>query len=285
MTMAKWLGLVAVAGLGASTIVVVDAGDVAVVYRFGEVNRTLNAGLGFRLPSPIEAHELVDVSEVRRADPKPVRMLTGDTNLIDVDLVIQYNVADPVVYQLGMVDGESTLIAGVLAITNDIVATMEVDILLTTGRRTLQRAVETRAQALLDRTHTGLRIDAVEVREISPPPAVLDAFNDVSSARGDRETLALAAEAYASKRIPEVRGQAAEQVEHAKAQAATRAAVVAGEVAHFESLVVADRLSSKSTRAQMWLDAVTAVGEVVTVLPLRNKTEIRLALKPKSSAP
>ena len=57
---------------------------------------------------PIEQHEIVDVSEVRRAEPGPVCMLTGDTNLVDVDLIIQYRVSDPVAFQLGMADVQET---------------------------------------------------------------------------------------------------------------------------------------------------------------------------------
>ena len=283
MSSANWASGAVGFGLLMSSVVLVDAGDVAVVYRLGEVHRSLTAGLGFRAPWPLESHEIVDVSGVRRAEPGPIRMLTGDTNLVDVDLVIQYNVSDPVAYQLGLKAAELTLLSVVSAITKDIVATMAVDILLTTGRTGLQQAAETRAQVLLDRYHTGLRVDAVEVREITPPPTVLDAFNDVSSARGDRETLALAAEAYASKRLPEVRGEAARQTEAAKAAAAERSAKTDGDVARFESLLVAKRASPASTRAQAWLETARRVGERVDVLPLRDQTEIRIGAAVPSS--
>ena len=112
-------------------------------------------------------------------------MLTGDTNLVDVDLIIQYRVADPVAFQLGMAAAEETLSGVVFAVTKDRVATMGVDVLLTTGRTELQQGAAASANALLDRLQTGLHVDAVEVREITPPPDVLDAFKDVSSARGD----------------------------------------------------------------------------------------------------
>ena len=275
--MSKLASLVLLGLLAFSSTVIVDTGDVAVVYRFGAVDRTLAAGLGLRAPWPIEHHEIVDVSEVRRAEPGPVRMLTGDTNLVDVDLVIQYRVSDPVTFQLGMADVEETLAGVVFAVTKDRVATMGVDVLLTTGRTELQQGAARSANVLLNRLNTGLRVDAVEVREITPPPDVLDAFKDVSSARGDRETLALAAEAYASKRLPQVRGAAAEEMEAAKTFAADRAAHAAGDVSRFQEFLQAKRAAPRAIQAQLWLETARTVGQQVDVLPLSEGTEVRIA--------
>lgn len=277
MTPLRLGGLVALLGVIAGSLVVVDTGDVAVVYRFGAIDRTLGAGLSFRAPWPIERHEVVGVSEVRRVEPGPVRMLTGDTNLVDVDLVIQYRVADPVAYQLGIARAEETLTSIIFSVTKDAVATMGVDVLLTTGRAALQQDSARSANVLLSQLGTGMTVDAVEVREINPPPDVLDAFKDVSSARGDRETLALAAEAYASKRLPQVRGQAAQHLESAKSFSADRSAQAAGEVSKFENLLEAHRASPRAVKAQLWLETAQAVGETVEVLPLADGTEVRVA--------
>jgi len=274
MSLKGVIGAAALIGVMSSSLVIVDSGDVAVVYRFGAVDRTLNSGLGVHAPWPIEHHEIVDVSEVRRAEPGQIRMLTGDTNLVDIDLVIQYSVTDPIVYQLGLADAEPTLVGVVFSVTKDIIATMSVDTLLTTGRTQLQQDAEAAAQDVLDQYSTGLRVDAVEVRELRPPPAVLDAFKDVSSARGDKETFALAAEGYASKRLPEVRGMAAEQTEKAKAYSAERAAHTSGDVARFASLLQAKRSSPRSTRTQLWVETIQKVGKTADVHILRGETEI-----------
>jgi len=276
----RWIGLSVLALLTASSAVFVDSGDVAVVYRLGVIDRTLTAGLGLRAPWPIESHEIVGVSEVRRVEAGKVRMLTGDTNLIDVDLIIQYTISDPVAYQVGLSHPEETLTSVVFGVTKDIIATMGVDVLLTTGRAQLQREAEVAAQVLLDKHGTGLRLAAVEVRELTPPPAVLDAFKDVSSARGDRDTLALAAEAYVSKRLPEVRGVGTAQVESSKAYAAERHARASGDVARFSQLLEADRVAPSSTRAQLWADTVSRVGQRAEVHVLRGETEISLPSKP-----
>ena len=115
---------------------------------------------------------------------------------------------------------------------------------------------------------------------ITPPPDVLDAFKDVSSARGDRETLALAAEAYASKRLPQVRGAAAEEMEAAKAFAADCAAHAVGDVSRFQELLQAKRAAPRAIQAQLWLETARTVGQQVDVLPLSEGTEVRVAPDP-----
>ena len=278
--MIRWIGIALLATLAASSTVLVDSGNVAVVYRFGEIDRTLTAGLGLRAPWPIESHEIVGVSEVRRVETGKVRMLTGDTNLIDVDLVIQYTISDPVAYQTGLSDPQATLTGVVFSVTKDIIATMGVDVLLTTGRSQLQQRAEVAAQSLLDGLGTGLRVAAVEVRELTPPPAVLDAFKDVSSARGDRDTLALAAEAYVSKRLPEVRGVGTEHVEASKAYAAQRIARASGDVSHFSQQLAAKRLAPQSTRAQLWSETLERVSNKAEIHVLRGETEVSIPAVP-----
>ncbi|HCH64918.1 MAG: hypothetical protein CL927_04940 [Deltaproteobacteria bacterium] len=225
---------------------VVETGDLAVVFRLGEINRTAQAGLGLRLPWPLEMHEIVSVSEVRRVEPGRTRMLTGDTNLVDLDLVVQVTVADPAQWLTGTADPEAEAAAIVTAVATDVVATMDVDRLLTTGRTELQQRVLRDSQAILTSLNTGARIDAVNIRELTPPPAVVDAFNDVSSARGDRETLALGAEAYTSKRIPEARGQTATLLSSAHARAAERIAAAQADIARFQAAA-----ASPSPRAEV----------------------------------
>lgn len=270
------LGLLFAGLVASSSIVAVDSGDVAVVYRFGAINRAMEPGLNLRAPWPIESHQVVAVSEVRRIEPGRTRMLTGDTNLVDVDLVIQTTISDPIAYLVGLQDPDKTLSSIVLASTADVVSTVGVDALLTTGRTELQTRVAAAAQAALDEWGAGIRVAAIEVRELSPPEVVVDAFNDVSSARGDRETLALAAEAYASERLPGVRGEAGALKESARALAAMRGAQASGEVARFTALQAEAKRAPAATRGHLWSKTAAQVGATVQVHVIKDDTEIRV---------
>lgn len=255
-----------------SGLFLVDPGEQAVVFRFGAVDRVVGSGVQLRAPFPIESQVLVATGEVRRAAGDKRRMLTGDTNLVDLELVTQYSVADPAAFLLASGDPDALVSSTVASVATQVVATIEVDTLLTTGRTALQQRVQADAQTQLDALGTGIRLVAVEVADLTPPPAVVDAFNDVSSARGDRDTLALAAEAYSSDLLPRTRGDASSEVEAARSDAARRDAQASGEVDRFEALLPAWRRAPKAMHAQ--LVASTWADVTATIRPVHPDAEV-----------
>ena len=153
----------------------VSPGEDAVVYRLGAVSRTHGSGLGFRLPWPLEWEERVDVETIRRLELKRVRLLTGDTNLIDLEVVVQYRVSDAVDFLNQIEEPESMVASLVSAVAAEQVSHMAVDSLITHGRSLLQQAMKTEAQSQLVRLDAGVEIASIEVRELVPPSVVVDA--------------------------------------------------------------------------------------------------------------
>lgn len=267
--MKRLLGLGIVAGLllsAWSSVMLVDADEVAVVYRLGAVSRTASAGLSLRLPAPIEHDERVHVTEVRRVEPGQRILLTGDTNLVVVDLVAQYTVSDPVAFSVNLIDPEAAIADALRGETAAQVSGMEVDVLLTTGRGALQQQIKSATQARLDALGVGVALDAVELRSLEPPDAVVAAFNDVSSARGDRDTMILAAQSYASRHIPDVRGQAAQLSEEARADAADVVAEARADVERFDGLVGEWRRAPEALRQVLVAEVAGGVEAEVRVV-------------------
>jgi len=262
-----WLG---------SGLMVVDTGERALVYRFGALTRAEGAGLHLRLPWPVERDERLNVTEVRRVESAQTRLLTADTNLVQLALAVQYTVGDPVAWTLQAAEPEAVIAALVQSAAEAGVASMPVDELLTTGRADLERQVLEAGQAAVDALRLGVRLVAVDVRELVPPGPVVDAFNDVSSARGDRETLALSAEAYASKLLPDVRGQAARDTEQARADAARSLARAQAETARFAELLPAWRRDAEGTRVDLHARALAAVQDAVALQVVPAGAEIVL---------
>jgi membrane protease subunit HflK len=79
------------------------------VLQFGRYKESTESGLRWRLPYPIQSHELVNVSGVRTLEIgyrgseknkvlKEALMLTDDENIINIQFAVQYILKDPVEY-------------------------------------------------------------------------------------------------------------------------------------------------------------------------------------------
>jgi membrane protease subunit HflK len=102
------LALVVIVWL-ASGFYIVDASQRGLVLQFGRYKESTESGLRWRLPYPIQAHELVNVSGVRTLEVgyrgseknkvlKEALMLTDDENIINIQFAVQYILKDPVDY-------------------------------------------------------------------------------------------------------------------------------------------------------------------------------------------
>ena len=267
-----------VLGWLATGVMMIDTGQKALIYRFGAITRVAGAGLHLRLPWPVEHDERLNVTEVRRVELPSSRLLTADTNLVQLSLVVQYTVGDPASWVLATDQPEEVISGLVQSAAMSSAAAMTVDVLLTTGRADLERQLMQACQQLVDARQLGVRLVAVDVRELVPPGPVVDAFNDVSSARGDRETLALSAEAYASKLLPDVRGEAAQLGEQARSGAAQRVAECKSDTARFEQLHEAWRMDRVATRVELHAQALEAVAPHLQVITVPAGAEITLPM-------
>ncbi len=201
----------------------VNPGEVGVVKRFGRVIDTMGSGAHYRMPWPIDSVEVVNIVQVRRAEiglllpehehqaflPEKVQLLTGDENVINVEAIIHYRIKDAArfLYRLNF-SAERLLHNAVAAALVELVGQIGVDDILTTGKTEAQARTLRKAQAVLDQYESGLQITAFNIKAISPPPAVADAFRDVMTAREDKEQTINQARGYRNSIIPEARGKA-----------------------------------------------------------------------------
>ena len=99
------VGLVILGWLASGFYIVVE-GQRGVVLTFGKFSETTNAGLRWRLPYPVQSHEIVELTSVRTVElgyrnnvkTKVLReslMLTDDENIIDIQFAVQFILKDP----------------------------------------------------------------------------------------------------------------------------------------------------------------------------------------------
>ena len=258
---------------------VVQQNEQGVLLRFGRVRSILPAGMHFILPYPLETMRLVRTTEVRtmsvgfghhedddlldpEATAEEVQWLTGDTNIVEMQTAIQYIIKSPVEYLFRVADfsdGQPRDVAlrkAAESVLTSLVARMTVDDVLSSGKARIQEESRVQIQELVDEMGLGVQVVSVNIVEDNPPPNVMAAFNDVSSAKADRQRLMNVADGYAKDLLPRARAQANRIRQEAEIYRSEVVNAAHGAAQRFVSLADQVRTSPQVSKERMWLEMV-----------------------------
>ncbi len=265
-----------------------------VVLRFGRAVRTYPAGMHFTWPYPVETLRRVRTTEMRTLpvgfkfrdqirgvppSPKERQWLTSDTNLVELKVVIQYRVKEPVDYLFGVADfrdgrrRDFALVKLVESTLTMLIGKMPVDEALSIGKAYLQEEARQRGQRLADAMHLGLQIASINIVEVNPPPDVIVAFNDVSSAKADRERIVNEADAYAKELLPRARAQAHRVLQDAEIYRSQQINTAQGASERFLQLASEVRTAPEISRRRLWLETIESVlskADIIVYPPPRD---------------
>lgn len=282
-----------------SGIYIVGPGQQGVVRQFGKVLKKTSGGLNYHIPWPIQQVDVVNLEHILRLEvgfrtlprgpgvtrpvPAESHMLTGDENIVDAQIIVQYRIKDPVQYLFRLRDPVTTLRAATEVALRSRVGNTTVDEVLTVGRAKVQDETHTLLQQLMDTYESGLLVTAVKLQTVDAPEQVKDAFNEVVRAREDREKLVRQAEGYREDLIPKARGQAQEIIRAAEAYKEERILKSRGDAARFSSVLTEYRKAPGVTRERLHLETLERVlpevekivlsgdgAGVVPILPLKE---------------
>ncbi|HET9459909.1 MAG TPA: FtsH protease activity modulator HflK [Sphingomicrobium sp.] len=184
-----------------------------VVTRFGRYVSTLDPGIGFTFPSPIDRVQKLDVENIRTVDlgsqTSEDLMLTGDQNIIDIAYSVRWNVRDPEQYLFEIARPDETIRQVAESAMRAVVSGVSLDDAIGDRRSEIETEVAQRMQRILDSYRAGVRIQGVAIKEADPPQSVNDAFKDVSAAQQDAQRYINAANAYAQQLRQKAQGEAA----------------------------------------------------------------------------
>ncbi len=244
--------------LAFDSVVVVEERERGVVLRFGKFERNMNPGLNFKFPRPIESVLKVDFTTVRSVTEQ-ARMLTRDENLVVVKFNVQYRVADPHLFLFGTRDPDDGLRQATESAVRQVVGANTLDEILIGQRALLVAEVRQVLQTTLNDYQTGLEISDVNFQEVEPPEQVKAALDDAIAAREDKERLIRESEAYASRVVPEARGEAARVTLESEGFKEVTIARAEGETSRFTLLVNQYRLAPEVTRKRLLLETMQEV--------------------------
>lgn len=265
-----FLGLLAAAVLAlwlASGFYKVEANERAVVLRFGKYLETAEPGLRWRLPWPIEMHQIVDFTGVRTVEvgyrgsernknPREALMLTDDENIVTIFFAVQYRLKSPEDYLFRDRAPDETVKQVAESAMREIVGKSKMDFVLYEGREAIAVQAQALMQQMLDRYRTGVDVVRVTLQNAQPPEQVQAAFDDAVKAGQDRERLRNEGEAYANAVIPRARGTAARMVEEAEAYKQRVIAQAQGDSERFLRLYDQYRLAPSATRERLYLETM-----------------------------
>ena len=253
-------------------IYVLDEQERGVVLRFGKYHQTLDPGLNWK-PRLMDQVFPVNVTRERQYASEG-RMLTQDENIVEMQIVVQYNISDVKSFVLNVRDPEFSLRQATESALRHVVGSTKLDQVLSEGRGQISDEVKVKLQSYLDNYGTGIQVVKITIQEARPPAQVKAAFDDVIKAKEDEERLKNEASAYANGIVPEARGRAQRMLEEAAAYRGKVVAEAQGEAQRFEKLLAEYRKAPEVTRERLYLDAVqrvmSATSKVLVDVPGGN---------------
>ena len=254
-------------------VYMVGPDEVGVVRTFGEYTRVAQSGLNYHFPYPIEQVNTPAVTEVKRIEigfrtlrngqyrtvEKESLMLTGDENIVDAEMIVQYKIKDPVSYLFNIVEPELTVRQAAEASLRTVVGRNKIDETLTTGKFAIQEGTKTQLQLILDKYESGIHIVAVQLQDVSPPKEVIGAFKDVASAKEDKNRMVNQAEGYRNDVIPKARGEAEAMIRDAEGFKQARIKRSEGDAAKFTTILKEYRKAKSITQKRLYLETMEKV--------------------------
>ena len=254
-------------------VYIVGPDEVGVVRTFGEFTRVTQSGLNWKFPAPIETANTPKVTEVKRIEigfrslkngqyrtvEKESLMLTGDENIVDAEMIVQYKIKDPVSYLFNIVEPELTVRQAAEASLRTVVGRNKIDETLTTGKFSIQEETKLQLQVILNKYESGIHVVAVQLQDVSPPKEVIGAFKDVASAKEDKNRMVNQAEGYRNDVIPKARGEAEAMIRDAEGFRDSRVKRAEGDAAKFTTILKEYNKAKTITEKRLYLETMEKV--------------------------
>lgn len=291
----KWLLLLALFIYGLSGIYQIKGDAVGVLTRFGKVvaPRVL-PGLHYKLPWPIDKIAVVPIREVKtlvisdfssgfqnqekgngasgdffRKTQLVPYCITGDNNIIAITMVIKYTIDDPVQYLYGITSPDYFMERCTADLIVHHLACLEIDKILTFGKKQLEFDIQTALIEKLAQFHTGIRLTFLEIKEITPPEKVQQYFDRVINAEVEKKKVLNQAQGKYNRTVPAARSEANAIVQNARSYKSNKILAAQGEASRLSSRYQAYKENPRANLEKIYLDFIKTVypklGEIRVV--------------------
>ncbi|WP_332879817.1 FtsH protease activity modulator HflK [Oxalobacter aliiformigenes] len=269
----------------------VEEGQTGVVMTFGRFSNFASPGINWRVPWPIQSHEVVNVSQVRTVEVgyrntlrnkklDEALMLTNDENIVDIQFAVQYKLKDAADWVFNNRDQEDMVRQVAESAIREVVGSKKMDFVLYEGRDQIAQDALRLMQEIFDQYRSGVLVTNVTMQGVQPPEQVQAAFDDAVKAGQDRERLKNEGQAYANDVIPRARGAAARLKEEAEAYKQKVIANAEGDASRFRQIVSEYQKAPVVTRDRMYLETMQQIFANTTKLMVDSRTGNNLLYLP-----
>ena len=286
--------------LGAAVLVwlgtgffIVQEGQQAVITQFGKYKSTVGAGFNWRMPWPVQRHELVYVSQIRSVDIgrdniikatglRESAMLTEDENIVEIKFAVQYRLNDARAYLFESKNPTEAVVQAAETAVREVVGKMKMDSALAEERDQIAPRVRQLMQTILDRYKVGIEVVGINLQQggVRPPEQVQAAFDDVLKAGQERERAKNEAQAYANDVIPRAVGAASRLKEEANAYRERIVAQAEGDAQRFKAILPEYQKAPQVTRDRLYTETFQQVYSSVTKVLVDSKQGSNLLYLP-----
>ncbi|MBB3637086.1 MULTISPECIES: FtsH protease activity modulator HflK [Variovorax] len=272
---------------------IVNEGQQAVITQFGKYKSTVGAGFNWRLPYPIQRHEVVVTTQIRSADVgrdaivrstglRESAMLTEDENIVEIKFAVQYRLSDPRAWLYESKSPADTVVQVAETSVREVVGKMKMDAALAEERDQIAPRVRTLMQTILDRYKIGVEVVGINLQQggVRPPEQVQAAFDDVLKAGQERERTKNDAQAYANNVVPLATGTASRLKEESEAYKARIVAQAQGDAGRFSAVLSEYQKAPQVTRDRMYTDAMQQIYASTTKVLVDSKQGSNLLYLP-----
>ena len=290
---AWWAAAVVLVVWVCTSVTFVGPGRAGVVMRWGRaLDETLPPGVHLKAPWPIDRVVRIELQKVRRLEvgfrtrdiprsinavaaefyatlwesrhaagtyekiPEEALRLTGDENVVDMNVVVFYRVRDARSYLFNIAETEDLVRFSAEDVMTRVAGTMSLDDVVTARRDSFELDIRTSVQQHLEAVSAGVDIIAVRLQDVHPPLEVVPAFRDVASAREDKSRIINEALAYMDQTVPAARGDARRLVLEAEGYRTDRVDRARGDADRFTTMAGRYRSAKEVTEVRLYLETM-----------------------------
>jgi len=260
-----------------SMVFTVGPDEEGLVLRLGKYVRSERPGIHIKLPSPIETVYTVKITEVKRIEvgfrtigytggtanyryiPEEALMLTGDENIISIEMIVQYKIKNAYNYVFRVIRPDKLLKIATESALRQVVGNSMIDKVLTVGKYEVQEEIKQLLQRISDKYSLGLKIIGVQLQDVTPPKEVEAAFKDVASAKEDKNRYINEAEGYKNDVLPKTRGEAVRVIKEAESYKISIVKKAEGDVERFLKMLSEYKKNEDITKERLYLEAMEEI--------------------------